>query len=152
MNEFIWEKHLELGLVPKKKSIYIYTYTHTHTHTYTCFGASSVAQMVKRLPGMWETWVQSLGQEDPLGKEMATYSSTFAWKNPWTEEPGRLSPWSCKESDTTKRLHFHFSGGNSGRGSACHCRGQKRCGFDLWVGKIPWRRAWQPTPGFWRKS
>ena len=49
-----------------------------------------VAQMVKRLPTMRETWVQSLGQEDPLDKEMATHSSTLAWKIPWMEEPGRL--------------------------------------------------------------
>ena len=46
--------------------------------------------MVKRLPAMWETWVQSLGQEDRLEKEMATHSSTLAWEIPWTEEPGRL--------------------------------------------------------------
>ena len=46
--------------------------------------------MVKRLPAMWETWVQSLGWEDPPEKEMATHSSTPAWKIPWTEEPGRL--------------------------------------------------------------
>ena len=52
--------------------------------------ASLVAQMVKRLPGMWETQVQPLGWEDPLEKEMATHSSTLAWKIPWTEEPGRL--------------------------------------------------------------
>ena len=45
-------------------------------------GASPVAQMVKRLPAMWETWVQSLGREDPLDKEMATHSSTLAWKIP----------------------------------------------------------------------
>ena len=49
-----------------------------------------VAQTVKRLPTMWETQVQSLGQEDPLEKEMATHSSTLAWKISWTEEPGRL--------------------------------------------------------------
>ena len=49
-----------------------------------------VAQMVKRLPIMWETQVQSLGQEDPLEKEMATHSSTLIWTIPWTEEPGRL--------------------------------------------------------------
>ena len=49
-----------------------------------------MAQMVKRLPTMRETWVQSLGQEDPLEKEMATHSSILAWKIPWTEEPGRL--------------------------------------------------------------
>ena len=46
--------------------------------------------MVKRLPAMRETWAQSLGQEDPLEKEMAIHSSTLAWKIPWTEEPGRL--------------------------------------------------------------
>ena len=51
---------------------------------------SLVAQMIKCLPAVWETWVQSLGQEDPLEKEMATHSSTLAWKIPWTEEPGRL--------------------------------------------------------------
>ena len=46
--------------------------------------------MVKHLPTMWETRVQSLGWEDPLEKEMAPHSSTLAWKIPWTEEPGRL--------------------------------------------------------------
>ena len=53
---------------------------------------SLVTQMVKRLPIMWETWVQSLGQEDPLEKEMATQSSTLAWEIPWMEEPGGLQP------------------------------------------------------------
>ena len=48
------------------------------------------AQMVKPLPTMQETWVQSLCKEDPLEKEMATHSSTLAWKIPWTEEPGKL--------------------------------------------------------------
>ena len=46
--------------------------------------------MVKRLQAMQETWVQSLGQEDPPEKELAPHSSTLAWKIPWTEEPGRL--------------------------------------------------------------
>ena len=46
--------------------------------------------VVKKLPAVWETWVRSLGQEDPLEKEMATHSSIFAWKIPWTEEPGGL--------------------------------------------------------------
>ena len=49
-----------------------------------------VAQKVKRLPTMRKIWAQSLGQEDPLEKEMATHSSTLAWKIPWMEEPGRL--------------------------------------------------------------
>ena len=49
-----------------------------------------VAQMVKNLPAMWETWVGSLGWEDPREKGMATHSSILAWRIPWTEEPGRL--------------------------------------------------------------
>ena len=52
--------------------------------------ASLVAQMVKNLPSMQETWVRSLSQEDPLKEEMATHSSILAWKIPWTEEPGGL--------------------------------------------------------------
>ena len=52
--------------------------------------ASLVAQMVKNLPAMQETQVQSLGWEDPLEKEMATHSSILAWETPWTEEPGGL--------------------------------------------------------------
>ena len=49
-----------------------------------------VTQVVKSLPAMRETWVQSLGQEDPLEKEIATHSSILVWKIPWIEEPGRL--------------------------------------------------------------
>ena len=52
--------------------------------------ASLVVHAVKHLSTMWETWVRSLGLEDPLEKEMAIHSSTIAWKIPWTEEPGRL--------------------------------------------------------------
>ena len=49
-----------------------------------------MAQTVKRLPTMWETWVRFLGREDPLEKETAIHSSTLAWKIPWMEEPDRL--------------------------------------------------------------
>ena len=52
--------------------------------------ASLVAQRLKHLPAMRETWVQSLGEEDPLEKEMATHSSILAWRIPWTEKPGGL--------------------------------------------------------------
>ena len=52
--------------------------------------ASLVAQRLKHLPAMQETWVRSLGQEDPLEKEMVTHSSILAWRIPWTEEPGGL--------------------------------------------------------------
>ena len=54
------------------------------------FGASLVAQSVKNMPAMQETWVRFLGREDPLEKEMTTHSCTLAWRSPWTEEPGRL--------------------------------------------------------------
>ena len=60
-----------------------------------------VAQMVKRQPTMQETQVQSLGWEDLLEKEMATHSSIFAWKIPWTEEPGRLQSMGSQR-DTTE--------------------------------------------------
>ena len=53
--------------------------------------ASLVAQRLKRLPAMQETWIRSLGWEDPLEKEMATHSSILAWRIPWTEEPGGLT-------------------------------------------------------------
>ena len=78
------------------------------------------------------------------------------------ESPGQrslagYSPWGRKESDTTERVHFHFHfqtmkrgfpGGASGKESACQCKRHKRCGFNPWVRKIPWRKKWQPTPVF----
>ena len=60
------------------------------------FFTSLVAQTVKRLPATQKTWVQSLGWEDPLEKEMATHSSSLAWKIPWTEEPGTLQSMGLK--------------------------------------------------------
>ena len=63
-----------------------------------------VAQLVKNLPAMWETWIQFLGREDPLEKGMAAHSSILAWKIPWTEEPGGLPSLGSQESDTTERL------------------------------------------------
>ena len=76
-----------------------------------------MAQTVKRLPAMRETWVQSRGRADTLEKEMAAHSSILVWQIPWTEEPGGLqfhglrslvgySPWGRKESDTTERLYL----------------------------------------------
>ena len=71
--------------------------------------ASLVVQRLKCLPAMWDTWVQSLGWEDLLEKEMANHSSILAWRIPWMEELGGLQSTGRKESDTTERLHFHFS-------------------------------------------
>ena len=66
--------------------------------------------MVKLLPTMWETWVQTLGQEDLLGKEMATHSSTLAWKIPWREEPGRLRGVTKSQTRLSDFTFFHFKG------------------------------------------
>ena len=60
--------------------------------------------MVKHLPAMWETQVQSLGWEDPLKKEMATHSTTLAWKIPWTEDLVGYSPWGHIESDMSRSV------------------------------------------------
>ena len=67
-----------------------------------------MVQRLKHLPAMWETWVRSLGRDDPLEKEMATHSTILAWRIPWTEELGGLQSTGCKKSDMTERLHFHF--------------------------------------------
>ena len=66
-----------------------------------------MAQTVKRLPAMRETWAQSLAWEDPLEKEMATHSSPLAWTIPWTEEPGRLQ--SMRSQSRTRLSGFIFT-------------------------------------------
>ena len=68
-----------------------------------------MAQKLKRLPAMQETWVRSLGQEEPLEKEMATHYSILAWRIPWTEEPGGYSLRGGKELDTPERLQLSLS-------------------------------------------
>ena len=62
---------------------------------------SLIAQSVKNLPAVKETWVQFLGWEDPLEKETATYSSILAWRIPWIDEPGRLQSMGSQEPDKT---------------------------------------------------
>ena len=110
---------------------------------------------------MWEMQVQSLGWDDPVEKEMATHSSILAWKIPWTEEPGGLwfmeslgydlvikpppPPFLFLVRNTS---HLGFPDGTSGKEPACQCRRCKKCGFNSWVGKILWRKAWPPTPVF----
>ena len=64
--------------------------------------ASLVAQSVKHMPALWETWVRSLDQEDPLDKEMATHSNTLAWKSHGQRSLVGYSPWGHKELDTTE--------------------------------------------------
>ena len=72
-------------------------------HPLQYFWTSLVAQLVKNLPAMWETWVQSLGWEDPLEKGKATHSSILAWRIPWT-----VKSWGHKELDMTEQLSLHF--------------------------------------------
>ena len=68
---------------------------------------SLMTQMVKSLPAVWETWVRSLGWEDPLEKEMATHSSILAWEIPWTEGSGRLQSMGLQK--VIHNFTFHFS-------------------------------------------
>ena len=70
---------------------------------------SRVAQRLKRLPAMWETWVQSLGWEDPLGKEMATHSSILAWRIPWMEEPSGLQSTGSQRVGNNRATSLHFT-------------------------------------------
>ena len=116
---------------------------------------SLVAQMVKCLPTMRETWVQSLGQEDLLEKEMAIHSSTLAWKIPRMDELGRLQSmgsqrvgheWVTSLSSFFLQLIRGFPVGTSGKEASCQCRRFKRHGFHPWFGKISCRRSWQLTP------
>ena len=86
---------------------------------------------------MQETWLQSLGWEDPLEKEMATYSSTLAWKIPGQRSLVGCSPWDPEESDMTERLHFHFSlsciGEGNGNPLQCACLENPRDGGAWWA-------------------
>ena len=78
--------------------------------------SSLVAQRLKHLPAMQETWVQSLGREDPLEKEMATHSSILAWRIPWTEEPGGLHRVAKSQ---TRLSNFTHSLTHSNTGGCC---------------------------------
>ena len=85
--------------------------TYTYISTYM-WASSPVAQMVKNLPVVWETQVQSLSQEDPLEKGMATHSSILAWRIPWTEKPGGLQSMGSQRVGQTEGLTlslFHLT-------------------------------------------
>ena len=115
-------------------------------------GASLVAQLVKNLPAMQETWVSSLGWEDSLEKGMATHSSILAWRIPMNRGAWWATLHGVAKSRTQlEQLSIYtwdFPGGASGKEPACQSRRCKRHGFDPWVKKIPWKRAEQPTPVF----
>ena len=73
-----------------------------------------MTQIVKNLLAVQETGVRSLGQEDPLEKDMTSHSSTLAWRISWTEELVGLQSMGSQESDMTERLHFRFTKLNDG--------------------------------------
>ena len=77
---------------------------------------------------------------------MAPHSSTLAWKIPWMEKPGRLCPWGCEESDTTERLHFHFSLSCTGEGNGnpfqCSCLENPRDGGAWWASIYGVAQSW----------
>ena len=71
--------------------------------------ASLMALTVKNLLAMQETWIRSLGREDPLERGLAAHSNILAWRMPWTEKPGGYNPWGHKESDTAEvTWHSHM--------------------------------------------
>ena len=135
--------------------------------------ASLVAQTVKRLPTTQETRVQSLGQEDPLEKEMATHSSTLAWKIPWTEEPGRLqSAAAAKSLQLCPTLCDHIDGSPPGSpvpgilqartlewvaisfSNAWKWKVKVKSLSRIWLLATPWTAAYQAPPpmGFSRQE
>ena len=87
---------IQININPPTRSLFV-----LHPITQYIRG-SLVAQVVKNLPAMRETQIQSLGWEDPLEEEMAIHPNILAWNIPWTEEPGGHSPWGSKESDMTE--------------------------------------------------
>ena len=141
------------------------------------FGASLVAQLVKNLPAMHETWVWSLGREDPLEKEMATYSSILAWRIPWAEEPCRLQSVGSQRgrhdwvTNNNKKQQVNMYGGERTRRFPLRCfyflnkirsKGTGICYgkemFEVWrIEKMPFERGevwvnWGNTVLGWPKS
>ena len=104
-----------------------------------------------------DTCVQSLGWEDLLEEEMAIHSSILAWRIPWTEEPAELQSMGSQRvgndrADFFLSLCLGYVLGLPrwlrGKESTCQCKRHRRLGSDPWVGKIPWKRKWQPSPMF----
>ena len=121
---------------------------------YLFWRASLVVQRLKRLLAMQETWVRSLGREDALEKEMATHSSTRAWRIPWTEEPrwlqstGLQRVCGCGRTDSACRRVTETGQEQVIKETLILIYGNYRhlLSFRLFIQK--WRRKWQPTPAF----
>ena len=103
--------------------------------------------MIKNLPAVQETWVKSLGQEDPLEKEMASHSSTLAWRIPWMEEPGGLQTMGLQRVRRDFTFTFTFNGASQVAQWQRICLPSRRHRFDPRVRKIPWKRKWDVRVG-----
>ena len=88
--------------------ICVYVCVYIYIYIYVYIWVSLIAQSIKNLPAMKETWVRFLSQEDALEKKMATHPSILAWRIPWTEEPGRLQSMGSQELDTTTPPPFVY--------------------------------------------
>ena len=123
----------------------------TNTKIYKVQWNSLVAQTVESACNA-ETRVQSLGQEDPLEKDMVIHSSILAWKIPWMEKPGRLQPTGSQSWTWLSNFTYNKSSIGYAFLVAQLVKNHLPCwrsGFHPWVGKIPWRREQLPTPVFW---
>ena len=112
--------------------------------------ASLVAQSVKDLPAVQETWVWSLGWEDPLEKEMASHASILAWKISWTEEPRGLQSMGSQRVRHNWATNTYLTRSSSHSSLMAQRVEHLPSMQETWVRslgqKIPWRRKWQPTP------
>ena len=111
-----------------------------------------MAQTVKNLPAMQETWIGSLGQEDTLRKGMATHSSIFAWRIPWTEEPDGLQSMGSQRVGHSWVTKIFTIGSSQVvlmvKNISAHTGNIRDAGLIPGLGRSPGRGHWQPTPGF----
>ena len=129
---------------------------------YPFIWASLVAQTVKNPPAMWETWVWTLGSEDPLEKGTATHSSILVWRIPWREKPGRLQSTGSQrvghdQATFTFTFHFRgFPGGSGVKASACNVgdlgsipRSGRSPDKEMAIHSsiFAWRIPWREEPG-----
>ena len=112
-----------------------------------CFpgGSDSKASVYSATRPGFNPWVGKI----PWRRKWQSTPVLLPGKSHGQRSPVGYSPWGRKELDTTEQLHFlSFPGGTSSKNSTCQCRRHRRHGFNPWVGRIPWRREWQPTPIF----
>ena len=117
----------------------------TQRYCFTFIKSSRRKHQQKQL-GLGRLWVYVMLMDIVVEKAMAPHSSALAWRVPWTEEPKGCGPWSCEESDTTERLHFHFSlsciGEGNGNPLQCSCLENPRDGRAWWAAVYGVAQSW----------